>query len=513
MAVRTPDRITTSRSCSWCLLAVLALGERNHDTAPPQASSRRQRALLDCAMAAATIASPFTVSRLRAASLAHRRAVRPGPRGACSAQAEEPLAKLVIVMRDGTSVPTASATELANWAAQPWPVWNQAPGALDPAGRAGRAPARQALSRADGRVRGHARSPDVRRRAAPLSTPTCPPARNPPRANSSTGSRRAATRWSARSPARGGAVSRCRRPPRRSPSDPVFHPLEAGVCRLDPLVAQSRRARARVRRRQPLDAGPEGCRSHAAGGARLLQARAVHGIRTRREVPARRSSDRDVAAARWHGARDHRRACHRRGRVDGASSTSISRAWRPTDVAWGRAKPAEIRDVVRLSTEHRDLLQRTPYLARKRGSALLFMRHRGRDELAHAGLRRDRSRRARRVVRGLRGPRHQPVEPRQPHGRELARCRASSATRCPPGAALVFEVRENAKDKKLRVYTSFVAQNVEQLRKATPLPEESLPSRTPLRLPGCSSAAPGFPCTIEEFAVAMRNNIDRECVE
>ena len=51
----------------------------------------------------------------------------------------------------------------------------------------------------------------------------------------------------------------------------------------------------------------------------------------------------------------------------------------------------------------------------------------------------------------------------------------------------MFEVRENAKDKKLRVYTSFVAQNVEQLRKATPLTEESLPSRTPLRLPGCSS--------------------------
>ena len=76
----------------------------------------------------------------------------------------------------------------------------------------------------------------------------------------------------------------------------------------------------------------------------------------------------------------------------------------------------------------------------------------------------------------------------------------------------MFEVRE-APDKKLRVYTSYVAQSLEQMRNATPLTGDALPQRTPLRLPGCSSTQPGFPCTIEEFAVAVRNSLDRDCVD
>ena len=68
-------------------------------------------------------------------------------------------------------------------------------------------------------------------------------------------------------------------------------------------------------------------------------------------------------------------------------------------------------------------------------------------------------------------------------------------------------------DKKLRVYTSYVAQSLEQMRNATPLTAETPPVKTPLRLPGCSTAAAGFPCTLEEFAVAIRNTLDRDCVE
>jgi len=82
----------------------------------------------------------------------------------------------------------------------------------------------------------------------------------------------------------------------------------------------------------------------------------------------------------------------------------------------------------------------------------------------------------------------------------------------PPAGALMFEVRESA-DKKLRVYTSYLAQSLEQMRNATPLTAESPPAKTPLRIPGCSTAAPGFPCTLEEFAVAIRNTLDRDCVE
>jgi 4-phytase/acid phosphatase len=82
----------------------------------------------------------------------------------------------------------------------------------------------------------------------------------------------------------------------------------------------------------------------------------------------------------------------------------------------------------------------------------------------------------------------------------------------PPGGALMFEVRESA-DKKLRVYTSYLSQSLEQMRSATPLTAEVPPARTPLRIPGCSTAAAGFPCTLEEVAVAIRNTLDRDCIE
>jgi len=50
------------------------------------------------------------------------------------------------------------------------------------------------------------------------------------------------------------------------------------------------------------------------------------------------------------------------------------------------------------------------------------------------------------------------------------------------------------------------------MRGATPLSADSPLPRTSLRLPGCSTTAPGFPCTIEEFAIAMRNVLDRDCL-
>ena len=82
----------------------------------------------------------------------------------------------------------------------------------------------------------------------------------------------------------------------------------------------------------------------------------------------------------------------------------------------------------------------------------------------------------------------------------------------PPAGALVFEVRVGP-DKKQRVYTSYVAQSLEQMRKATPLTLEAPPLKTPLRLRGCSATTPGFPCLIEEFAVVVRNALDRDCVD
>ncbi len=65
----------------------------------------------------------------------------------------------------------------------------------------------------------------------------------------------------------------------------------------------------------------------------------------------------------------------------------------------------------------------------------------------------------------------------------------------------MFEVRETP-DKKLRVYTSYVAQSLEQMRNATPLTAATRrPRARRCGFRAAAAAIPGFPCTIEEFAV------------
>lgn len=431
--------------------------------------------------------------------------------GLVHAQADEPLGKLVIVMREGTSVPTASPTELANWAAQPWPVWNQAPGALTPQGALG--------MRQLGK---HYRA--LMAEAAVMTLAGCPqvgstyvyadlPASTQATAREffdgfAPGCSVMVRTFSGARPQSFPGASDNRGGPR---PDPLFHPLEAGVCRLDPLVAQSRvleRVYGDVNRstrdlkgavatlQSALDCcKPALCTAFGRGERCQLG-----------DLPSAMAPLPDGMGLEIIGALP----------IGAAASAAIFDQYlagmAPEDVAWGRLKPAELRDVVRLATEQRDLLQRTPYLARKRGSALL---HRVTAAVTSARM----------LGFGVIEPAVRDAEVVVYVGNENNLWNLASLmdvswslpgfqrNQVPPGGGLVFEVRENAKDKKLRVYTSFVAQNVEQLRKATPLTEDSLPARTPLRLPGCSSTAPGFPCSIEEFAVAMRNNIDRECVE
>ena len=443
--------------------------------------------------------------------------------------ADEPLTRLVIVMREGTSVPMASTTELSNWAAQPWPAWNQPPGALTPRGAqavgelgkhhrrfmaeaaivtaAGCPPVGSVYVRADQAERTQATAHAFVDGFAPgcgIVVRTLEDGRGDARPAESRGfdARGAEARGM---DARAGDSRRTRRP------DPLFHPLEAGVCRLDPLAAQARvleRAHGDLNRitrdlKGPFDTlqgaldccKPALCTAFGRGEACRLA-----------DLPTALSPLPEGAGLEMMGALP----------IGAAAATALFDQYLagmpPADVAWGRATPGQLRDVMRLSTEQRDLLQRTPYLARKRGSALLH-------KVAAAVTS------ARMLGFGVLDPGVRDAAVVLYVGQDSNLWNLASLmdvswlqagfqrNQVPPGGALVFEVRENAKDRKLRVYTSFVAQNVEQLRSASPLTGESLPAQTPLRLPGCSSTAPGFPCTLDEFAVAMRNNIDRDCVE
>jgi 4-phytase/acid phosphatase len=180
-------------------------------------------------------------------------------------------------------------------------------------------------------------------------------------------------------------------------------------------------------------------------------------------------------------------------------------------VGWGRVTPDTLRETLRLHTAHYDLTERTSYLARRKGSALLA--------------------RVAAAVTGGRDAGFGSVDPAVREAKLVAYVGHDTniwnlagmlevswlqpgyqRNQTPPAGALMFEVRE-APDRTLQVYTSYAVQSLEQMRDVTPLIGDAQPLRTALRVPACSTSAPGFPCTIDGFANAIRKALDRECVE
>ncbi len=408
------------------------------------------------------------------------------------AESEEVLTKLVVVSRHGVRTPVAPHVELANWAAQPWPAWTQPPGSLTPRGAE--------LATIMGRYYRQFAS-----EAGGTTAAGCPStyvyADNVERSQST-----AKAILDGFAPNCGGMV-RSRNDVR---IDPIFHPLEAGFCRLDPLVAQTRvleRAGGDLNR-VTRDMKPQfdALQSVLMCCKPALCSALGRGERcTLSELPTMLSPLPDGSGLAMLGALPIASSAAELLLLEYVDGLPL------TEVGWGRATAGQMRDAWRLHTEQYDLLQRTPYLARKKGSALLSK--------VAAAVTSARSLGFGAPDPAVRDARFVAYVGDDANLWNLAGMMDVSwlqtgyqRSQTPPASALVFEVRET-QDKKLRVYTSFVSQSVEQLRNATPLTGDAQPLRTALRLPGCSSGAPGFPCSIEEFAIALRNSIDRDCLE
>jgi 4-phytase/acid phosphatase len=408
-----------------------------------------------------------------------------------SSQGEEALVKLVIVSRHGVRTPIPPASQLAHWAAAPWPEWKQPPGALTPRGAE--------LARIMGAY--------YRRYASEGQATTaagCPPVyvyadlteRTEATANALVDGFAPNCGYTYRSRTDGKV-------------DPVFHPLEAGVCRLDPMVAQTRLLERsggdlnRITRdlKAPFDAlqsilqccSPSLCTALGRGDKCTLA-----------DLPTVMSPLPDGSGLAVMGSLPIASTTAEILLLEYADNLPMG------EVAWGRATLPQLRETWRLHTEHFDLTQRTPYLARRMGSALMF-------KVAAAVTS------ARSLGFGLVDPAVRDAKFVAYVGHDtniwnlagmldVSWAQAGyQRNQTPPAGALMFEVRE-LPDKKQKVYTSYVSQSPEQMRNATPLTGDVLPQRTALRLPGCSSTQPGFPCTIEEFAIAVRNSLDRDCV-
>ena len=157
-------------------------------------------------------------------------------------------------------------------------------------------------------------------------------------------------------------------------------------------------------------------------------------------------------------------------------------------LGWGRLTAENLLDVMSLHTAYADLMRRTPYLARTRGSNLLGYIVKELEQAASgkaaapllviAGHDTNLSN-----LSGMLGlswllPGYQPDD-------------------VPPGAALVFSLWKSAGRYSVRL--QFVAQMLDQMHDGTALSRTHPPAMGNVFVPGCSSGTEGYPCSWEKF--------------
>src|SRR5579884_4036922 len=170
-------------------------------------------------------------------------------------------------------------------------------------------------------------------------------------------------------------------------------------------------------------------------------------------------------------------------------------------LGWGRMNVTDLRQILTLHTVYADLMRRTPYIARARASNL--MQHLlWSMEQAVSGS----------SVQGALGA---------PKDKALVICGHDTNIEnmsgmlglgwiiagyppndTPPGGALVLELWRNGAANSVRVH--YMAQTPDQLRGAITGP----PERADLFIPGCSTAAQGYPCDWDKFRQTVEAAID-----
>ncbi len=283
--------------------------------------------------------------------------------------------------------------------------------------------------------------------------------------------------------------------------DPLFHPTRAGVCKID-----ATRARQNVLARaggnlaslnQTL--GPEldvlqsilrCCRPGVCGSA------------------AQSCSLRDVPNELVADDKGH---LHLSGPVSiGSVAAEVflleyAEGFPENEVAWGRAAtPRAIRRVMPLHVAQFDLMDRTPYLASRQGSALV--------ERVLAILR---------EAAGTDGPRAPALALFVGHDTNLANIGGMLGlswqlpsylkNETPPAGALHFELWSNRETKTYAVRVQFVAQTLDQMRNSVAVSRSNPPDVALVKFADCTLDEIGA-CPWSQFAAIANASIDRACV-
>ena len=81
-----------------------------------------------------------------------------------------------------------------------------------------------------------------------------------------------------------------------------------------------------------------------------------------------------------------------------------------------------------------------------------------------------------------------------------------------PGGALILELRQRRGDGQFVVRAEYVSQTLEQTRNLSPLSLATPPAVSPIFIPACSEAGPGFDAPLEKFEALLQRVIDPKFV-
>ena len=394
--------------------------------------------------------------------------------------AGETLQYVVIVTRHGVRSPTWTLGRLHQYSAEPWPDFGVPPGYLTPHGRK-LMTILGAFYREYFAVRGLHTAGDC---AAPAASYF--------RADADQRTRETAAALA--ETMRPGCKTEIQAGPEGS-ADALFDPIEAGTVK--PNVALSRAAVL----------GKTGTSLEPLVAAHKPALDALHRI-LNGDGKARQSIFDEPS-----GLTDARDGIALTGPLRLASTFSenllleYANGMEGRQLGWGRLNATNLLEILSLHTVYADLMRRTPQLARTRGSNLMTAVVRSLEQAALG-----------KPVPGATGPLACKVLVISGHDTNLSNLSgmlglswiapSHQPDDIPPGAALLFSLWRQAQNGRYLVRLQFVTQTLEQMRRAVPLTTANPPAISEVFIPGCSSAAQGWPCEWSRFRSAVERALE-----
>lgn len=296
-----------------------------------------------------------------------------------------------------------------------------------------------------------------------------------------------------------------------SSTDPLFHPVDAGVAQLNEKMAV-----AAVNGR--LGGNPQALVTAYAPELALLRSVLFDYPAGTTPPPATPANKVDVTAAPitvTAGSNDLPVNLGGLLTIDTALDPFIMEyadGLAPSDVAWGELNAGGVSQVFRLYDRTLDLEYRTPYLARVQSSNLashivrtLLQAATGNSMTGALGTPSDKMIglvASNFNLTGLAGLLNLDW---------LAQ--GYQADVAAPGGALVFELRQSLTTGEFVVRTVYITQTMDQLRNRTPLTLAAPPAVAPVFIPGCSDHNATFDCALEHFVTAVGRAVDPKSVD